>query len=228
MELNLNTNTRGKTLLQKLKLFFTKPTELFKDYREKPAWALKLFIIAGLMSLYSLATKIMGKDLYIELLEKKAASMSPEQAEAVRASAGFMNSPLMNAMTAVIGALSVIIIIFILALVYMAFIKLFGGKVKYMQVVSVYTLSYMAVCIGTLAKLAYMYITKNLVYLNLEPTYMDALYNNLDPFIIWQAILMVFGISAVADIPEKKSTIIVVIMWLLSFGVSIVPILLVK
>ena len=34
-----------KTLLQKLKLFVVKPSELFKDYLEKPTWALKLLII---------------------------------------------------------------------------------------------------------------------------------------------------------------------------------------
>lgn len=217
-----------KTLIQRIKLFFTKPTELFAGYREKPAWALKLLVIAAAMALYSLATKIMGKDLYMELLEKRAAAMPAEQAEAVRASAGFMNSPVMNALTAVSAVISIIAIIFILALIYMAFIKVLGGKVKYMQVVAIYTTAYLATCIGLLVKLAYMYITKNLVYINLEPTYLDTVYNNLDPFIIWQAILMVFGISTVANISLKKSTAIVSVMWLLSFGVSLVPVIMTK
>jgi hypothetical protein len=92
----------------------------------------------------------------------------------------------------------------------------------------VYTLAYMAAVIGMLIKLVYMYLTGNLLYLNMSPTFVDALYNNLDPFIIWQAILTVFGISVVSGLPEKKSAIIVVTMWLVSLAISFGSIMLAK
>lgn len=218
----------NKTLLQKLKLFVVKPSELFKDYLEKPTWALKLLIISVITALFTYATKILGKDLLTELMEEKAASMPPDQAAAVRSSIPFMNSPMMNAISAAVAVVSVIAIVLLISLVYMAFVKAMKGKIKYSQMVSIYTLAYMASVIGLLVKLAYMYLTGNLVYINMSPTYVDALYNNLDLFTIWQSILMVFGISAVSGLPEKKSTIIVVTMWLVSLAISLGSVMLAK
>lgn len=223
-----NEITIEKTLLQKLKLFFVKPSELFGDYSEKPTWALKLIIISIVSGLYTYGTKILGKELFAEMMEEKAAAMPPEQAEAIRASIPFLNSPKMNIISAVTGAVSIIAIILVVSLVYMAFVKALKGKIKYKQMLSVYTLAYMAAVIGMMVKLAFMYFTGNLLYLEMTPTFTNTLYNNLDPFIIWQAILMVFGISVVSGIPEKKSTIIVAIMWLVSLAISFGSILLAK
>ncbi|HQE66470.1 MAG TPA: YIP1 family protein, partial [Bacillota bacterium] len=148
-------------MLRKLKLFFVKPTELFRDYIEKPAWALKLFVIALVMGLYTYGTKILGEDLFIEMMEEKAAAMPPEQAEAVRASIPFMNSPMMNLISAAAGAISTVAIILLIALVYKAFIRAFKGEIKYKQVLAVYTLAYMASVLGMVVKFAYMYFTGN-------------------------------------------------------------------
>lgn len=207
-------------MLKKLKLFFVKPTELFRDYIEKPAWALKLFVIALVMGLYTYGTKILGEDLFIEMMEEKAAAMPPEQAEALRPSIAFMNTPMMSLISAAVAAISTVAIILLIALVYKAFIRAFKGEIKYKQVLAVYTLAYMASVLGMVVKFAYMYFTGNLLYLELSPTFKDILLNNLDPFVIWQSILMVFGISAVSGIPEKKSIIIVAVMWLVALAIS--------
>ncbi len=226
--MELNVVKTKKTLLQKVKLFFIKPSELFKDYLDKPAWALKLLMISVVTALYTYGTKILGKDLFAEMMEEKAAAMPPEQAEAVRGSITFMNSPAMNIGSAAIAAVSMIVIILLVSLVYMVFIRAFKGNINYSQVVSVYTLAYMATAIGLVVKLAFMYLTGNLLYIDMSPTYLDALYNNLDVFVIWQSILMVFGISAVSGIPEKKSTVIVVSMWLVSLAISLGSVMLAK
>lgn len=215
-------------MLQKVKMFFIRPAELFRGYVEEPAWKLKLLIISIISGLFTYGSKIMGKDLMAEMLEEKAASMPPEQAEAVRASIPFMNSPMMNIVSAIGGVATIVVVILLVSLVYKAFIKAFKGDIKYKQVLSVYTLAYMATAIGMVAKLAYMYFTGNLLYLNMQPTIKDALFNNLDPFIVWQAILMVFGISVVSGISEKKSTIIVVCMWLVSLSISLGSMMLTK
>ena len=207
-------------MLKKLKLFFIKPTELFRDYIEKPVWALKLFVIALVMGLYTYGTKILGEDLFIEMMEEKAAAMPPEQAEALRSSIAFMNTPMMNLISAAVAAISTVAIILLIALVYKAFIRALKGEIKYKQVLAVYTLAYMASIVGIAVKFAYMYFTGNLLYLDLSPTFKDVLLNNLDPFVIWQSILMVFGISAVSGIPEKKSIIIVAVMWLVALAIS--------
>ncbi len=217
-----------KSILQRLRLFFIRPVELFRDYIEKPAWVLKFLIIALASALYAYMTKVLGKDLFAEMMEEQAASMPPEQAEAVRASIPFMNSPTMNLISAGVAVISIIAIILLVSLVYMAFIRVMKGSITYKQVLSIYTLAYMASVIGMAVKSAFMFLTGNLLYINMRPTYADAFYNNADPFIIWQAILMVFGISAVSGITEKKSTIIVACMWLVSLGISLGSVMLAK
>lgn len=223
-----NEITTRKTMFQKLKLFFVRPSEVFREYLEKPTWGLKLLLISLVSALFTYASKILGKELVAEMMEEKAAALPPEQAEAVRASIGFINSPVMNIASAAIAVASTIVIILLISLAYMVFIRALKGNIKYKQVVSVYTLAYMATTIGLMVKLAYMYLTGNLLYINISPTLVDALYNNLDPFVVWQSILMVFGISAVSGISEKKSTIIVVCMWLVSLGISLGSVLLAK
>lgn len=215
-------------MFQKLKLFFIKPSELFRGYIDKPTWALKLLIISLLTGLYTYGTKVLGKDLIAEMMEERAAGMSPEQAEAMRTSMALMDTPIMNIIAALVGVVSVIAIILLVTAVYMAFVKAFKGKIKYSQMLSVYTLAYMTTAIGLTVKLAYMYLTGNLLYINVSPTYWDILYNNLDLFIIWQSILMVFGISTVSGISEKKSIIIVVSMWFVSLIISLASMLLAK
>lgn len=223
-----NSDITRKSLPQKIKCFFIRPSELFAEYREKPAWALKLLVISLVMALYTYATRILGKDLFIEMMEEQAASLPPDQAEAVRASIPFMSSPMMDWISAGAGALTVIAIILIVSFVYKLFIKGMKGNIKYSQTVAIYTTAYMASTIGLLAKLAFMYITGNLLYIDLKPTFTSALFNCLDPFYIWQAILMVFGISVVSGLPEKKGTIIVVVMWLLALAFSMGSVLLAK
>ena len=223
-----NETVAKKSLFQKLLLFFIRPSEVFRDYLEKPAWALKLLIISLITALYTYASKILGKELFAEMMEEQAAAMPPEQAEAVRASIGFMNSPGMNIASAAIAAVSMIAVILLISLVYMAFIRVFKGKITYKQAVAVYTLAYMATAVGLVVKLAFMYFSGNLLYLDMSPTYIDAVYDSLDPFTIWQSILMVFGISVVSGITEKKSTVIVVCMWLLSLMIALGSVLLTK
>jgi hypothetical protein len=135
---------------------------------------------------------------------------------------------MMNWITTGAGVVTVIAIVLITSLVYMLIIRSMKGSIKYSQTVAIYTTAYMASSIGLLAKLAFMYITGNLLYIDVKPTFTTALFNCLDPFYIWQAILMVFGISAVSGLPEKKSTIIVVSMWLLALAISMGSVLLAK
>lgn len=226
--MELNVNNVKKSSVQKLGLFFVRPSELFRGYIEKPSWALKLLVISFVTAVFTYATKILGKDLFTGMMLEKAASMPPEQAEAVKASITFLNSPMMNLVSAAVAVVSMIAIILLVSLVYMAFIRVLKGKVKYRQVVAVYTLAYMATAIGLLVKLAYMYLTGNLLYIDFSPTFTSALYNSVDPFNIWQAILMVFGISAVSGLPEEKSAIIVASMWLIALAISLGSVMLTK
>lgn len=226
--MELNTTPQKKTMGQKLKYFFVRPVELFRDYKEKPAWGLNFIIIGLVTGIFTYLSRYVAKDAYTELFNSQLAKLSPEQAAAAQGSMALFDTPLMNAVTAAISVVYIFILLLVLSLIYFGLIKLFKGKVKFKQVFAVYNLSYLVICIGLVLKLLYTYLTHKMTYFNLQPNYTDALFNNLDIFILWQSILLVFGFSTVAEIDEKRSTAVVVLVWLGTLAVSLLAVMLKK
>lgn len=208
------------TILERIKYFFINPNKLFEDYNTKPAWLVKFLIIVGLTVIYIIIFKNVTIDPQMDLRMQMSPDMTKEQAEAAMA---FANSPWMTALYVIFAIAGAAISAFLIPLIYYGLIALFGGKTKYMKVVSVYLLAYIPYMIGTLVGLAFAYYTNNYESL-LQPTVTDVLLNRLDLFVIWQALLLVFGFSKVADLKLHKSAIIVSIMWLIATGIALVPV----
>lgn len=224
--MELNVDPQKKSLLQKVKYFFIRPSELFMDYKENPKWGINFILIGIITAAFTYLSKIVAKDAYTDMYNAQFAKMPPAQAEAARQSIELFNTPVMNAITVVIAVITIFVMLLLLSLIYFGLIKLFKGKAKFQQVFSVYLVSYWAMNISMVFKLVYTYLTHKMTYFNFTPSYVDVLLNNLDIFILWQSILLVFGFSAVAELDEKKSIAVVVLVWLGTVAVSIVPVLL--
>lgn len=207
------------TVLERVKYFFTNPNKLFADYNNKPTWFVKLLIVFAITVVFTIIMKKLTFGPQLDLLQQNP-NMTKEQAEAAVA---VMNSSWMTALTIASALVGVLIAAFLTPLIYYGLIALFGGKTKYMKLVSVYLLAYIPASIGALVDLAFAYYTNNYESL-LQPTITDVLFKRFDLFVIWQALLLVFGFSKVADLKLKKSAIIVVIMWLIATGISIIPV----
>lgn len=214
------TGTISLTIGEKLKCFFTNPNKVFAEYNIKPTWFVKFLIITAITVATTLITKALTFGPKVDLLIQQTPDISKEQAEAM---VQFMNSPLMTGLAVGGSFITVVAAIFLGSLIYYGLISLFNGKTTYMKIVSVYSLAYIPASIGGLVTIAFAYYTNSFESL-LQPKFMDMLFKRLDLFVIWQALLLIFGFAKVANLKLEKSAIIVVIMWIAATGASLVSV----
>lgn len=207
------------SLGEKIKKFFIKPSELFAQYKETPKYGM-LFLIIGIVTfIITLISR-----LEIGSISKEQIMGSTQNAQAAEIAYNLTNSPVLIIITAVFAVIGVYIVIYIVAFIYYLFVKLFKGNIRYNQMVSIYSLSYMAVLIGSIIKILYSLIAKKPIAdaaSTATATATDVLINNLNLFGIWQMVLLVFGISEVSEVSKKKSIAIVLIIWVLAIGFSL-------
>lgn len=207
-------NVEQLTFSEKVRNFFVHPTKVFAQYEEKPKYAVKLIIICLVTGILSAVQSIMSKPYMEKYFNNITKGMDPQQAEIVKKTAGAVTSTPVLLITGIVTA---IIAVFLVSLIYMLFIKAFKGKIKYSQVVSIYTTAYMAVVIGSIIKIIYMLISKRPLNISQQtnPTLLNTITASYDIFSIWEMVLMVLGISTVAKISKKKSAVIVIIMFII-------------
>ncbi|AJA49810.1 Yip1 domain-containing protein [Clostridium pasteurianum DSM 525 = ATCC 6013] len=220
-------NIENITFTEKLKNFFIHPIQIFAQYNKKRFYALKLLIILIITAMYGAVQSIMAKPYLQKYYDDLTKNMSSDQASIVKSTTSVISSIPVIIITTIIIAL---ITIFIASFVYMLFIKAAKGKIKYGQVVSIYTTAYMATVIGLIIKILYMLISKKPMNISAQtnPNYINTILKSYDIFTIWQWVLMAIGISTVAKISKKKSAIIVIILALILICIVVVPLMLKK
>ncbi len=212
-------SVKNLTIGEKFKCFFTNPNRLFEDYNTNPTWKLKFLIIIATVTLQAVLSKIFTFEAQIDNMLQSMPNMSKDQVQAVME---LMNAPWMTALIAIFAAIMAIASVFLVTLIYWGLVSLFGGKTTYKKLLSVYSLAYIPVCIGSLVSLAIAYFTNN--YGNtLNPNIADALLGRVDLFVICQVLLLVFGFSKVANLKLNKSAIMVGIMWLIATLIVVIP-----
>ncbi|MDF2590810.1 MAG: Yip1 domain protein [Clostridia bacterium] len=209
---------KSLTIMEKLKYFFVNPNKLFEEYNTRPTWLLKTILVVALTIVGTvISTKLMIGPT-IDMMIQQSPGMPKEQLDATMA---IMNSPIVIGI-AIGGAIFVAFgAVFLGSLIYYGLISLFGGKTKYLKVVSVYSLAYIPFTISTLFALTFAYYTNNFDSM-LQPEIKDVIFNRLDIFVIWQVLLLVFGFAKISNLKLFKTAIIVGIMWTLSTVISVV------
>ncbi len=206
------------TILERIKYFFINPNKLFESYNVKPTWLFKLLLILAMTCIATIIMKKITFDANVDSLLQQTQGLSKQDAEAT---AKFLNSPVMTAIM-VGGAMFVAAAqLFLVPSIYYGLISLFGGKTGYMKIVAVYMTAYIPVAIGSFAGLAFAYYTNNYDSL-LHPTMKDILFDRFGLFVIWQALLLVFGFAKIAEMKLSRAAITVAIMWLIATGIPIV------
>lgn len=209
------------TMVEKFKYFFINPNKLFEDYNVKPAWLLKTLFIVVISLIAVIITTQITAGPQTDLLLQRSPDMSREQAEAI------IKSPFMMYFTIAAGFIVPILAIFLGSLIYWGLLSLFGGKTSYTKIVSVYTLAYIPYLVGSFISLAFAYYANNFDNM-LQPQIKDVLFTRFDLFVIWQALLLVFGLAKISGLKPQKTAIIVAIMWILATGAGIIQALLGK
>lgn len=219
MEQNLA--TEKLTMGTRIKYFFTKPGELFKEYIDKPRIGIS-FLILGLATIfYTYVTSILTKDLLDKMMGDQFQNMDPQTIEMAKKTFSVLNSPILKVFMALIGLYIGIVIV---GLIYWGIISLFKGKISFKQTIAVFCLASMATAIGQILKSIYMLITSKPIIgieSTLKPTTSSVIFNSLDIFTIWYMVLFIIGISTVSGISKKKSAAIVIVLYLIQIGFAL-------
>lgn len=206
----------------KVKYFFIKPSMVYSAYIEKPTWFLKTLFMSVIMGLFMVITMYVSKDLSMELMLQKAGQMTPEQ---LAGAEKILYSPVAYLLYGLLGVVVTFFTVLVVSLVILGMLKMFGNQGKFRKVIAVYSLAYIPMAIGSMLKGGYMFITNKPVFADLQPTFMSTALNQLDLFLLWYSILLVIGLNKVLGLEEKKGIIIAVVLWLISFGMALLPLL---
>jgi hypothetical protein len=198
---------------EKIKCFFINPSKLFASIKEKPIYIVP-FIIAVVVAIFNVViTFTLGKEAMIESVTESLKG-NPAADTAIN----IATSPAMMVIGVITGSAGVLIGIVISALIYWAFAKLFKGEIKITEMISVSAVCYITTAIGSLIKTLYLLIANNPIVASTKvasATFTDILINSVNIFTIWKMVLLVFGISVVANLSKKKAIAVVLIVFTL-------------
>jgi hypothetical protein len=204
------TSENKLTFGQKLKFYFTKPGKVFAEYIEKPKHLVNLLILAVITCITSIMSVLATKDSVSKLLDEQLKGMDPSVAEMTRSITNVTTSPLVAAITGLIGLL---IFVYLSSAIYLGLTKLFKGEGTYSQMVATYILAYFPVAIGKFISAAYSLVNKKPILNTKGMGIGDTLINAFNVFGLWRIVLFAIGISVVFKLSKKKSAAIVIIIW---------------
>jgi hypothetical protein len=195
---------------EKIKCFFINPRRLFKSVKEKPIYIFPFLIalissVAGVIVTYTVGKEAMIEQVTESLKGNPGADMAMN----------ILTSPAMLVIGIISAVFGVFAALLVPALIYWILIKIFKGEIKISQMISVYAICYIATALGSILQVIYTVATKKTI-LQSTTTFSDLLINSLNIFSLWKMVLLVFGISAAANLSKKKSITIVLIMFVLA------------
>lgn len=204
--MNIKENEQNLSIDKKIIYFFKKPGIVFSEFIEKPKYLWTMLLIILINIIYG----IMQTTTSMDILKKSITDKFKDTPDISQALIGKAASIPIRAVTIIV---TTIIGIYLASLVYMGLARIFGSKIKYKQIISVYCLSMLSITIGEIVKWLYMAITNNPVGVKAlaKPTLLNGFLDSFDIFNIWQIVLLTIGISVVGKISKKKSFAIVAI-----------------
>jgi len=203
-------------------------------------WAVPLLVVLLCMSAMMVVRTPYDMELAQQELERRLATMSPDQAEAARAGMEtFMSFPVRLAMGLVtagimlfIGAVAQAAILYFGALVA-------GGEVDFGPVFTMSTWTRLPMAVYFLVQAVFMFVAQRAINAPGLSTLVatgdlmkDAqnplftLLGRLDPFWLWHLFLVVVGLSVAAHFSRMKSLVLTLIYVVVSLAVTALPMLL--
>lgn len=205
------------SLSDKVKYFFKKPSILFEQYIENPKYSLTFLIFIIATAIYSVSYSIGCKDYIINMVEKRMQGISQPQALEIAKSVA--TNPIILSVSSIVTA---IISVYLLSLLYFLVAKFSDKKISFKRIVSIYCLSSITISIGLIIKSMLLLIMhKPILDNSSNPTLVSTLLNYVDPFSIWQYVLLIIGISTVGKTSKKESSFIVIVGIIISISISL-------
>jgi hypothetical protein len=193
------------SLYEKVKLLFSKPSELFKYYNNK-SWRLIFLAIALIATVFTFIQYYLIDNNEVNNII--SSEIDPELAEAA------LNMP-KSLGEAVMFSVFMIIVVFITVLIsstaYYILVNAYGGKIKFSEMTAVYSTAFVIILLGDLIMMIFHFITGSKFSLNLNP-YINILVNQLSLFNIGGLILVFAGIRTISGLSRRKTITVIAII----------------
>jgi hypothetical protein len=207
---------------------FAAPSATFARLREKPQWWLPLIVTA----IATIAATVVSvqyvdwsaqREVAIERMQERG--MSQEDIDgALQRMETFTSNPAMRYGLPVVGALIThLIAAFFLALIYNLALPLLGASGSYLRTLAITTHAGLVVLPAAVIKIVLMLLRRTaevgtslaLAFPNIESRFLGVVFARIDPFTIWQVILVGLGLKVVYDIKGSRSYWLAALVWAL-------------
>ena len=193
------------SLLVKVRLLFTKPSELFLYYNNK-SWRFIFLIIAVIATIFTFIQYYFINNE--EVSNIITSEVDPELAEAA------LNMPKVFS-EAVLFSIFMIIVVSITILIsstaYYVLVNAYGSKIKFSEMTAVYATAFIIILLGDLIMVISNHITGYKLSLSLNP-YISIIVNQLNLFNIWGLILTFAGIRTISGLSRRKTVTVVAVV----------------
>ncbi len=215
-------DTIGKRFLT----IVTNPVAAMAEVKENPRWVIAALAVALMIGLFSAATlQITGPEQLDVMRDTKFGQMMPEEDLAemyAKYEAPTTSARVIQGVQSGVGAA---VMLFIMALIYLLFCRLAGGRGTLIQTAAVvYWSSVVSLGLASLVKWPLVLAKGSSLGVAIGPAVFvadrgptDALVQLLsifDLFTVWGVLLMVIGLGQVHDFARNKATTVVVTTWL--------------
>ncbi len=236
-------NEKTPPLWQLLFGIIDRPAATFKAVlarREWYMWAVPLLVVLLCMSAMMVVRTPYDMEIAQQELERRLATMTPEQAEAARAGMEtFMSFPVRLAMGLVTAIILLLIGVVVQAAILYFGALVAGGEVEFGSVFTMSTWTRLPMALYFLVQAVFMVIaqralnapglsalvaTGDLMKDAQNPLF--TLLGRLDPFWLWHLFLVVVGLSVAARFSRVKSLVLTLVYVVVSLAVTALPTLL--
>ena len=236
-------NEKTPPLWQLLFGIIDRPAATFKAVlarREWYMWAVPLLVVLLCMAAMMVVRTPYDMEIAQQELERRLATMTPEQAEAARAGMEtFMSFPVRLAMGLVTAIILLLIGVVVQAAILYFGALVAGGEVEFGSVFTMSTWTRLPMALYFLVQAVFMVVaqralnapglsalvaTGDLMKDAQNPLF--TLLGRLDPFWLWHLFLVVVGLSVAARFSRVKSLVLTLVYVVVSLAVTALPTLL--
>jgi hypothetical protein len=237
-------NEKTPPLWQLLFGIIDRPAATFKAVlarRKWYMWAVPLLVVLLCMAFMMVVRTPYDMEIAQQELERRLATMTPEQAEAARAGMEtFMSFPVRLAMGLITAIIMLLIGVVVQAAILYFGALVAGGEVEFGSVFTMSTWTRLPMALYFLVQAVFMVIaqralnapglsslvaTGDLMKDAQNPLF--TLLGRLDPFWLWHLFLIVVGLSVAARFSRVKSLVLTLVYVVVSLAVTTLPTLLV-
>jgi len=208
---------------------FLNPGSVFKSIKEKPEWLMPLIVVLVVMAILSILTISTTRDLIsaqqIEAMKERNATD-----EQIEQAMKFSSGPIMLVFGGLGAIISTLVILLIFAALLNLFIPMLGGNGSFKLVFSVVSFSALVKIPGNIIRWILIFLKHSLLVStsfalfvpNLDThSFAYRLLNQIDFFILWEMLLVAYGISITNNLKKQNAYILIFALWIASVLLSV-------